>query len=75
VISDAQDLKEINFRFRGNDIFPFLNGINSANRWFRILHNLTVMAELETHHRAPKLEVMETLSKDYYRILQNLKLN
>jgi queuine/archaeosine tRNA-ribosyltransferase len=56
---------------------PFCDSFRelSENRWFRILHNLTVMAELETHHREPKLEVMETLSKDYYRILQNLKLN
>ncbi len=55
---------------------PFCQSFDelSKNRWFRILHNLTVMTELETHHRIPKLEVMETLSKDYYRILQNLNL-
>lgn len=55
---------------------PFCNSFRelSENRWFRIMHNLTVMAGLETHHREPKLEVMEKLSKDYYRILQNLNL-
>ncbi len=47
----------------------------SNNRWFRILHNLTVMSELETHHRIPKLNVLEKLSKDYYNILRNLNLN
>jgi ribosomal protein S18 acetylase RimI-like enzyme/queuine/archaeosine tRNA-ribosyltransferase len=44
----------------------------SKNRWYRIMHNLVVMTELETHHRIPKNEVLENLSNSYYRILKNL---
>ena len=36
------------------------------------MHNLTVMAELETHQRTPQEEMLHTLSEAYYRMLQNL---
>lgn len=47
----------------------------SKKRWHRIMHNLTVMAELETHQRHPRLDMMQALSRDYYRIHQHLTLN
>jgi len=47
----------------------------SKSRWYRIMHNLTVMAELETHHRTPQIEVLKNLSSKYYRILNNLNLH
>ncbi len=53
------------------DSFPDL----STNRWHRILHNLTVMAELETHQRMPRYDLLQSLSVDYYRILRNLTRN
>lgn len=51
---------------------PFCDSFSelSNNRWYRILHNLTVMAELETHQRLPNYEMMKTLSAKYYKILQ-----
>lgn len=56
---------------------PFCSSFKqlSDNRWFRILHNLTVMAELETHQRIAKLDVLQTLSPDYYKLFKKLKLN
>ena len=47
----------------------------SESQWPRIMHNLTVMAELETHHRTPKMEVLKCLSSEYYRILNKLDIN
>jgi queuine/archaeosine tRNA-ribosyltransferase len=44
----------------------------SEQRWHRIMHNLTVMAELETHQRAPQEEIFRTLSDKYYRLLEHL---
>jgi ribosomal protein S18 acetylase RimI-like enzyme/queuine/archaeosine tRNA-ribosyltransferase len=45
----------------------------SKDRWHRIMHNLVVMAELETHHRIAKLDILQSLSSNYYRILKKLK--
>ena len=46
----------------------------SESRWHRIMHNLTVMTELETYHRTPQIEVLKHLSSKYYRILKNFEL-
>lgn len=56
---------------------PFCDSFSelSNNRWHRILHNMTVMAELETHQRAPRHDLLQSLSIDYYRILRNLTRN
>ena len=53
---------------------PFCDSFErlSENRWDRIMHNLTVMAELETHQRTPQEDMFQTLSETYYRMLQNL---
>lgn len=47
----------------------------SNNRWYRVLHNLTVMSELETHQRLPRYDMLQTLSIDYYRILRHITQN
>src|SRR5690606_26764723 len=47
----------------------------SKDRWYRNMHNLTVMAELETHQRLPRLDMLQALSRDYYRIHQHTRLN
>ncbi len=39
-------------------------------RWLRILHNFTVMAELETYHRTPQWELLKEHASRYYRILE-----
>ncbi len=53
---------------------PFCESFDqlSERRWHRIMHNLTVMAELETHQRTPQIEVLQTLSAKYYRLLKTL---
>ena len=38
----------------------------------RIMHNLIVMAELETHQRTPQTDMLRELSGAYYRMSQNL---
>lgn len=47
----------------------------SKNRWYRILHNIVVMAELETQHRVPKLDMLKSLSFDYYRLFEQISRN
>ncbi len=56
---------------------PFCDSFTelSNNRWNRVLHNLTVMAELETHQRMPRHDLLQALSIDYYRILRHLTRN
>jgi ribosomal protein S18 acetylase RimI-like enzyme len=56
---------------------PFCDSFSelSRNRWHRVLHNLTVMAELETHQRMPRHDLLQALSVDYYRILRSLTRN
>lgn len=44
----------------------------SNSRWNRIMHNLIVMAELETHQRTPQTDMLRELSGAYYRMSQNL---
>ena len=39
-------------------------------RWLRIMHNLTVMAELETHHLTPQWRILKERSPHYYRMLE-----
>lgn len=55
---------------------PFCESFNELSdgngRWFRIMHNLTVMAELWTHHRTPQWKVLEEHSAKYYRMLQTV---
>ena len=44
-------------------------------RWFRIMHNLTVMTELEIHHRTPQWEILEEHSPHYHRMLKITRLS
>ena len=39
-------------------------------RWLRVMHNLTVMTELETHHSTPQWEILKEHSGNYYRMLK-----
>ncbi len=56
---------------------PFCSTFNvlSTNRWHRILHNLTVMAELSTHQRSSEINIFRILSSGYYRIYQKMSQN
>lgn len=53
---------------------PFCDSFDrlSNNRWNRIMHNLIVMAELETHQRTPQMDMLRELSGDYYRMSEGL---
>jgi len=53
---------------------PFCDSFQqlSENRWYRIMHNLTVMAELETHQRVPQIKILQKLSERYYRLWTKL---
>ena len=53
---------------------PFCDSFDrlSNNRWDRIMHNLIVMAELETHQRTPQTDMLRELSGDYYRMSKNI---
>ncbi len=44
----------------------------SNHRWHRIMHNLIVMSELETHQRTPQTDMLRELSGAYYRMSQSL---
>ena len=44
-----------------------------TGRWLRIMHNLTVMAELETHHRTPQWDILEEHSPHYHRMLETIR--
>ena len=47
------------------------NNISDGNgRWHRIMHNLTVMTELEIYHRKPQWEILKEHSSNYYRMLK-----
>ena len=53
---------------------PFCKSFNKLSdgngRWLRIMHNLTVMTELETHHRMPQWDILEEYSPYYHRMLE-----
>ena len=53
---------------------PFCDSFNKLSdrngRWHRIMHNLIVMTELETHHRTPQWKMLEEHSSRYYRMLK-----
>ncbi len=53
---------------------PFCDSFDrlSNNRWDRIMHNLIVMAELETHQRTPQMDMLQELSGAYYRMSESL---
>ena len=55
---------------------PFCESFNEVSdatgRWLRIMHNLTVMTELETYHRQPQWEIFKEHSGPYYRMLQEI---
>ena len=55
---------------------PFCESFNEVSdatgRWLRIMHNLTVMTELETYHRQPQWEIFKEHSGPYYRMLQEV---
>ena len=42
-------------------------------RWLRIMHNLTVMTELETCHRTPQWGILKESSPNYYRMLETTR--
>ncbi|MYH83263.1 GNAT family N-acetyltransferase [Candidatus Poribacteria bacterium] len=53
---------------------PFCESFNDisdgSGRWHRIMHNLTVMTELEVYHRKPQWEILKEHSGNYYRMLK-----
>ena len=53
---------------------PFCDSFDrlSNNRWDRIMHNLIVMSELETHQRTPRIDMLRELSGTYYRMSESL---
>lgn len=70
-------LNEAEFKFWRENIghdCPFCGSFErlSNNRWHRIMHNLIVMAELETHQRIPQTDMLRELSERYYRMLQSM---
>ena len=48
---------------------------DGSGRWLRIMHNLTVMTELETHHRTPQWDTLEKYSPHYYRMLKTVRVS
>ena len=46
---------------------------DGEGRWLRIMHNLTVMAELETCHRTPQWDILKESSPHYYRMLETAR--
>ena len=57
---------------------PFCESFNEVSeatgRWLRIMHNLTVMTELEIYHRQPHWENFKVHSGIYYRMLQDVQI-
>ncbi|MYC73117.1 MAG: GNAT family N-acetyltransferase [Gemmatimonadetes bacterium] len=53
---------------------PFCDSFEelSNNRWNRVMHNLIVMSELETHQRTPQTDMLRKLSGTYYRMSQSI---
>jgi len=53
---------------------PFCKSFNKLSdgngRWLRIMHNLTVLAELEVHHLTPQWDILKKHSPHYYRMLE-----
>lgn len=53
---------------------PFCESFNEisdgSGRWHRIMHNLIVMTELETHHPKPQWEILREYSDRYYQMLK-----
>ena len=45
-----------------------------SGRWFRIMHNLIVMAELGTYNYQPQWKILEEYSANYYRMLKDMQL-
>ena len=58
---------------------PFCESFNEVSdatgRWLRIMHNLTVMTELEIYHRQPQWEIFKEHSGVYYQMLQDVKIS
>ena len=44
-----------------------------SGRWLRIMHNLTVIAELETCHRTPQWKILKESSPHYSRMLETTR--
>ena len=47
---------------------------DGKGRWLRIMHNLTVMTELENYHREPQLKILRKCSRRYYRMLKGIQI-
>ena len=45
-----------------------------SGRWFRIMHNLIVMAELGTYNYQPQWKILEEYSGHYYRMLKDVQI-
>lgn len=45
-----------------------------SGRWFRIMHNLIVMAELGTYNYQPQWNILEEYSGHYYRMLKDVQI-
>ena len=56
---------------------PFCDSFDELSdgdgRWLRIMHNLTVMAELETCYRTPQWEILKESSPHYSRMLKTAR--
>ncbi len=72
-----KNLNEAEFKLWKENIkhdCPFCGSFDrlSNNRWDRIMHNLIVMSELETHQRIPQTDMLRELSETYYRMSQSI---
>ena len=72
-----ESLNETEFKIWKENIqhdCPFCDSFDrlSNNRWDRIMHNLIVMSELETHQRTPQIDMFRELSGTYYRMSESL---
>ena len=48
---------------------------DAGGRWFRIMHNLTVMTELSTYNHEPQWRIFKEHSRYYYRMLKDIQVS
>lgn len=57
---------------------PFCKSFNKlaeeSGRWFRIMHNLIVMAELGTYNYQPQWKILKEHSGHYYQMLKDVQI-
>ena len=57
---------------------PFCESFNKlaeeSGRWFRIMHNLIVMAELGTYNYQPQWKILKEHSGHYYQMLKDVQI-